>query len=306
MRILNRAGELSIDSRRYSGEWRTSSGPVLGTSTEIKDERELRNRLEALGEIPGPITQTTFSVYLKRLWRLERGRGKDEAGKSECEEESVKTKVEERAFTVPKYLLVADWASREDYYRNLEEEAFREYSVADPKRKYRGGLSKSSFCYLLLDPRLTQDLPRSDAGSKIEERWQRFLTAIFYVGKGKAARPAAHLYDAFNVWSKGEKKEISRKIGRILEIWQSGQGVVCLHVFHHTMAEEACSREACMIEALGTQHLTNCVHGTYYGSALTAMNHQHRKSLGKFLLYRAMQILMHEGERQLFPRALFH
>ncbi|XP_043287545.1 uncharacterized protein [Venturia canescens] len=301
---IDRLGELSIDTKDDSRESKTSNRIVKST-IGITDERELRDRLKAFGEVPGPITRTTFDVYLKRLWRLECKPVEDGNNKMQYNQKLSDFKVEKFACTIPKYLLVVDWINREDYYRNLEEIAFKEYAIANPERKYRGGTSKSSFCYLLLDPRLTQDLPRCGYDLTIEERWHRFLKAVFYVGKGKAARPAAHLYDAFKIWSSEKESrysKICRKISRILEIWQSGQGVVCLNMFNHTMAEEACSREALMIEALGTNHLTNRVYGTYYGYTATAMNHEKKKSLGKFLLYKAMNILMHEGERQLFPR----
>ena len=45
--------------------------------------------------------------------------------------------------------------------------------------------------------------------------------------------------------------QLSRKFSRILTIWKSGQGVVSLHVFHNTTAEEAFCREACMINTIG-------------------------------------------------------
>lgn len=178
----------------------------------------------------------------------------------------------------------------------------KEYATANPTRKYRGGISKTSFCYLLLDPRVTRDLPRSSSQLSVDDRWKRFLEGVFYVGQGKAARPAHHLYDAFGVWSKRKNADnINRKIRRILDIWKEGKGIVCLHIFSHTMVEEACSREASMIDALETTHLTNCNRGTYYGYT-TTMTVQEKRSLGKYLLYKAMEIFMHEGERQLFPR----
>ena len=45
--------------------------------------------------------------------------------------------------------------------------------------------------------------------------------------------------------------QLSAKHSRIISIWNSGQGVVSLHIFHHTTAEEAFTREACMIDAIG-------------------------------------------------------
>ena len=53
--------------------------------------------------------------------------------------------------------------------------------------------------------------------------------------------------------------QLSRKFSRILSIWQSGQGVVSLHVFHNTTAEEAFCREACMIDAIGETSAMDCI-----------------------------------------------
>lgn len=41
------------------------------------------------------------------------------------------------------------------------------------------------------------------------------------------------------------------KVWHILDIWNSGYGVVCLSVFHNAVTAEALTREACMISALG-------------------------------------------------------
>ena len=45
--------------------------------------------------------------------------------------------------------------------------------------------------------------------------------------------------------------QASEKLKMILNIWQSGYGVVSLHLFHNVIPVEAYTREACMIEALG-------------------------------------------------------
>ena len=258
--------------------------------------------------MPGPITKSTYNVYLKRLWKLERASQKNfGANPATIDFRNDLPSLTNRptidySVTIPNYLLQVDWATNLQKYRILEEQAFKEYATANPTRKYRGGISKTSFCYLLLDPRITRDLPRSGVKLTMEERWKIFVESLFYVGKGKAARPMTHLYDAFGAWTKKKQEDtLSRKIRRILDIWREGQGVVCLQVFSHSMLEEAYSREAAMIDAAGTAHLTNCNRGSYYGY-MTTMNSQEKSSLGKYLLYKSMEILMHEGERQLFPR----
>lgn len=55
---------------------------------------------------------------------------------------------------------------------------------------------KSSFNYLLLDPRVTQNLPLRSKKMAYEDIFHTFVAAVFYVGKGKRSRPYAHLYEA--------------------------------------------------------------------------------------------------------------
>lgn len=57
----------------------------------------------------------------------------------------------------------------------------------------RNALLRSSFNYLLLDPRKTRNLPASRDGEG--RKWKVFLDSVFYVGKGTRSRPYAHLYE---------------------------------------------------------------------------------------------------------------
>ncbi|XP_011310173.1 uncharacterized protein [Fopius arisanus] len=290
-----------IDMFRMSMESTSSVPASIGRHSTISvDHYSLRYRLIALGEVPGPITDTTFNVYLKRLRVLERT-------SKTCEKELVPRGIEPPLqISLPKNfskeLLSVDWTKDHQKYKEIEHDAFKEYERPSAGRNYRGGIAKVSFNYLLLDPRVTNDLPRTGNSLSLAERWKIFLEAIFYVGKGKSARPAAHLYEAFDLWTgKKRNNQPNDKLKRIMEIWKSGQGVVSLQVFSNSMQEEAFTREAAMIDALGSTNLSNCLRGQYYGIVST-MNMAEKKMLGKFLLYNAMQIFMHEGERQLFPR----
>jgi ankyrin repeat and LEM domain-containing protein 1 len=118
-------------------------------------------------------------------------------------------------------------------------------------RRLREGHSKSSFTYLLLDPRTSRDLPARSHTLGASERWLDFLRSVFYVGKGCRNRPYAHLYKAVGLWSGKSSRPRSANDDRILDIWASGKGVICLQLFHSTMAVEAYTREAAMIEAIG-------------------------------------------------------
>ena len=173
-------------------------------------------------------------------------------------------------------------------YLKLEERMVKHF-LEKNHLKWREGNSKTSFVYLLLDPRITTNMSIHQKQLSKSELWQKFLSAIFYVGKGKSVRPYSHLYDATKIYSqnaeindkvinnydnnmqqkfgKMNKMCESKKLKRIIEIWKENYGVVCLHVFHNIMPSEAYSREACIIEALGMQNLTNLKKGDYYGAA---------------------------------------
>jgi hypothetical protein len=98
----------------------------------------------------------------------------------------------------------------------------------------RGGALKSSFNYLLIDPRISRNLPLTAVGMEDQDAWRTFLESIFYVGKGTRSRPFSHLYEAVKRFrkqggsrSRGSGKQ-SRKIDTILAVWEGGGGVVCL------------------------------------------------------------------------------
>ena len=55
---------------------------------------------------------------------------------------------------------------------------------------------KSSFNYLLIDPRVTQNLPVRAKKMPNDDTFKVFIMSIFYVGKGKRSRPYAHLNEA--------------------------------------------------------------------------------------------------------------
>lgn len=71
----------------------------------------------------------------------------------------------------------------------------------------------SSFTYLLLDPRITKNLPgRVDVFNNSIEIWQTFINSIFYVGKGTNSRPYAHIREAFNCWYTKSDKNFNPKV----------------------------------------------------------------------------------------------
>lgn len=184
----------------------------------------------------------------------------------------------------------------------------RSWSAVNNRRSHL----KQSFVYLLIDPRLSNNLPEESKLLPKHEVWKRFLSSIFYVGKGKNARPHAHLHEALSLHClevngnrekplKRFKKECCEKTSQILDIWKSGYGVVCLHVFHNILEVEALTREAAIIEALSLSHLTNNRSGTFYGP-FKMWPISCKSGLGTLILWKALQVYLAEGESQLTPK----
>lgn len=194
----------------------------------------------------------------------------------------------------------SNWYLNVSQYQHLEDLIRKQFNNPDPSRKWREGITKTSFTYLLLDPRITRNLPHR--GDKLEEKeiWETFLTSIFYVGKGKRTRPFSHLYAALNIYNKPGVSVENKKINRILDIWQDNHGVICLHVFQNVIPAEAYTMEAAMISALNLENITNNKVGDFYGVSATWTKKQ-KNLLGVYLLHKSMKIFLHEGERQLFP-----
>uniref|UniRef100_A0A8C9PKH3 Ankyrin repeat and LEM domain containing 1 n=1 Tax=Spermophilus dauricus TaxID=99837 RepID=A0A8C9PKH3_SPEDA len=181
-----------------------------------------------------------------------------------------------------------------------EDALAQQFERPDPTKRWREGVVKSSFTYLLLDPRETQDLPARAFSLTRAECFQTFVRAIFYVGKGTRARPDAHLWEALGYRGR-PRKQACPKVRQILDIWDSGHGVISLHCFQHVVAVEAYTREACLVDALGIQKLTNQKQGHYYGVVADWPRHRRRR-LGVHLLHRALLVFLAEGQRELRPQ----
>ncbi|KAJ8374687.1 hypothetical protein SKAU_G00052670 [Synaphobranchus kaupii] len=250
-------------------------------------DKQLRCRLKELGEDPGPINQLTRPVYIQRLRRLQQEpNGQQPANRNSGYSQELAAAVDN--FVLPDCL--------------SEEMALcQQFDQPDQNRKWREGIIKSSFNYLLLDPRVTKNLPYRSQSMSPGDCFRTFVSAIFYVGKGKRSRPYSHLYEALEYY-RGDKtsKKLCSKVQHILQVWNAGQGVISLHCFQNVIPVEAYTREACLVDAIGLKMLTNQKRGDYYGIVATWPLKQ-RRELGVHLLYRAMQIFLAEGERQLRP-----
>ncbi|XP_068517675.1 ankyrin repeat and LEM domain-containing protein 1 isoform X2 [Anas acuta] len=217
----------------------------------VLSDEALRRRLRVLGEDPAPITEFTRRIYLQRLEKLSRS----------PEGHSPELAAALQTGHVP------DCAQDE---RVLAQQ----FDRPDRSRHWREGLLKASFNYLLLDPRVTQDLPLRCHRLSPAECFRTFVKAVFYVGKGTRARPYCHLSEALSQYRAGTRKS--------------------------SVPAEAYTRESCVVEALGLQSITNQRKGNCYGAA-ASWPPERRRRLGVHMLHRAMRIFLAEGERQLRP-----
>ncbi|XP_034376694.1 ankyrin repeat and LEM domain-containing protein 1 isoform X1 [Arvicanthis niloticus] len=248
-------------------------------SVPAMSDLQLLQALRALGYNPGPVTPFTRGHYLR--WLQEAQASPADTGHSPELAEALRTG------TIPDCQV--DEAALAQHFQR-----------PDPSRKWREGITKSSFTYLLIDPRLTEDLPSRASSLTLAECLQCFVGAIFYVGKGTRARPHAHLWEALRYYDQ-PRKQVCPKVRRILDIWDSCRGVISLHCFQHVVAVEAYTREACLLEALGLQTLTNQKQGHYYG-VVAHWPPPRRRRLGVHLLQRALRVFLAEGERELRPQ----
>ncbi|XP_029037436.2 uncharacterized protein LOC114873355 isoform X3 [Osmia bicornis bicornis] len=271
---------------------------LLNLSIEVPlTDQTIRRKLIALGDNPGPITNTTRQLYLKRLTKFENKKNNSSSVRLKSNHCRAFPKTNKNfKFHMQPFLEYGDWVNDLTKYKTIEKNIFEEFCIVSPSRRWREGTNKTCFNYLLLDPRITEDLPSAE-NMKDSERWLKFLSAIFYIGKGSHNRPFAHLKEASETWF-SHKSSDNKKIQRILNIWNEGYGVVCLRVFQNRIPVEAYTREAAMIEALGTENLKNCKSGDYYGKVITWSREEKRK-FGRYLLYQAMKIFIHDGERQI-------
>lgn len=84
-------------------------------------------------------------------------------------------------------------------FEELEKQMICGFSSCQGK-VFREGNLKTSFNYLLIDPLISENLPGESRLISKHQTWKRFVSSIFYVGKGKSSRPYAHLYDAIKMY----------------------------------------------------------------------------------------------------------
>ncbi|KAM9376040.1 ankyrin repeat and LEM domain-containing protein 1-like [Pholidichthys leucotaenia] len=258
-------------------------------------DKELRLRLIKFGESPGPISRHTRPTYMQRLrCLLKESKSKSHHQKLQMEQQQTDLGYSPELCHVLQNFKLPDCQAD-------EQALCQQFDQPDQNKKWREGIIKSSFNYLLLDPRVTRNLPFRSHTMSQQECFQTFIHAIFYVGKGKRSSPYSHLYEALEYYKELKtSKKLCSKVQHILQVWNAQQGVISLHCFQNVIPVEAYTREACMVEAIGLKMLTNQKWGDFYG-IVSNWQVKRKRELGIHLLYRAMQIFLAEGERQLRP-----
>ena len=112
----------------------------------------LRRSLTQRGDQPGPMTPQTRRVYERRLARLLQRRSPPTRNQpTDRKLEGVSTEL--------RRLLRHDCSDDDTSDDALLERLSRDFLEPTPRRKWREGNEKKSFNYLLLDPRVTRNLP---------------------------------------------------------------------------------------------------------------------------------------------------
>ncbi|XP_003371507.1 putative ankyrin repeat domain-containing protein 41 [Trichinella spiralis] len=221
-------------------------------SCERMTNAELRKALTEDGYCVGPVTKQNRKIYIYKLAKNLSEKRLSSGQKFSVELEMMFKGRLDRAEAMNDIQLL------KNYF-----EKFRNSGT-----RWREGSLKNSFCYFLIDPTVTDDLP-SRANSMRGERcniylhrlialskicifleceiMQIFCKSIFYIGKGKKCRPLQHLKDAAK---RKDEKTTCKKLRKILQLWTSDQGVVSFHVWNNITPIEAYTREAAMIDAI--------------------------------------------------------
>ncbi|XP_058233169.1 ankyrin repeat and LEM domain-containing protein 1 isoform X2 [Hemibagrus wyckioides] len=169
------------------------------SETEGLTDRELRRKLVELGEEPGPINRDTRPLYIQKLQTLQMKHVPLKLV------QRISAEVEPAATTGYSPELNKVLCSFHLPDCKADEFALCEqFDQPDQNKRWREGVIKSSFNYLLLDPRVTKNLPYRSQAMTPHECFQTFISSIFYVGKGKRSRPYSHLYEALEYF-KGDK-----------------------------------------------------------------------------------------------------
>ncbi|KAL3997387.1 Ankyrin repeats (many copies) family protein [Acanthocheilonema viteae] len=247
---------------------------ILSVVRQLSD-RQLKQELAKRGECIGPLLETTRPAYELKLARLI-------------------ANLPSNASELKYSWALERWIAGNSFSEGPKLDQILISSFAEfSGEQWRGGNRPTSFCYILIDPSVIS-LPSNSC------TMQQFVNSIFYIGKGKRSRPFQHLVDAVRAKSFGDGVlSKSKKLQKIVDLWDAGYGIVSLHVFQNTIPMEAFTREAAMIDAIGLRNLTNIRRGDYYGPAKN-WTIKEKTIYGSYLLFNALSIFHVEGCREIY------
>jgi len=242
------------------------------------DINDLRDELRKKNCQIGPLDARNRKLYESKLARMEIS---SKSG----------TDLSINRFSIPLQRVIMDEEMGTENTKRMGE--LEEHIIRNEYLLSTGKNEVSFFCYLLLDPSMIS------RASKCTIR--EFIMAIFYVGKGKHARPLQHLIDANRCRPLMSNKAFqpTAKLKRILQLWDRGDGVISLHISLNIHSAEALVREGAMIEAIGIDNLTNVRRGNFRGLP-NVWTRRQIEEFGAMLLRKAHVIFRNERCRPVF------
>ena len=134
-----------------------------------------------------------------------------------------------------------------------------------------------------------------------KKHFRRLKKKIFYSGKGRNGRKMMHLKLGKRLFNKKMRRnKICAKFSKICQIWDKGQGIICLQLFHEADHFMAHNREFSIIKALGFNNLTNSINGSCYGDMKVSWNKNEISNFGNMLLYNAFKMCIIEPPSVIF------
>ena len=123
------------------------------------------------------------------------------------------------------------------------------------------------------------------------EDFELLKKCIFYVGKGRKGRKFDHMTLCKRLFKKKMKfRKICAKFSKISRLWERGNGIICLHLFHETSHYMTHNREFAIIKALGINNLTNSINGSSYGDMKSNWNNKEIVNFGNMIMYNAFNM----------------
>ncbi|KAL3082419.1 hypothetical protein niasHT_038485 [Heterodera trifolii] len=255
---------------------------------------ELRERLRRRNCIAGPMNAGNRRIYEAKLAHLETRQWHGKGGQQQQQQKRDPNAIKQYSHSLQRLVVAEERGNAAESQRigRREEAQIRtEYAHSQPTKK-----EVSFFCYLLIDPSQLPSFASPGPFHAGEVPFRHFLSAIFYVGKGKRSRPLQHLVQASKCRDFATAKassEQSEKLKRILALWDRGEGVISQQLFCNIHSAEAHVREGAMIDAIGVDNLTNVVRGSFPGLA-SRWSRKQIAEFGAFLLREAHAIFQHE------------